>query len=33
MAAERATFGTDAVDGTWQVTVSRGATGHGRENT
>jgi len=33
MAARRATVGTDAVDGTWQVTFSRGATGHGLENT
>jgi hypothetical protein len=32
MSAGRATFGTDAVDGTWQVTFCRRATGHGLEN-
>jgi hypothetical protein len=28
----RPTFGSAVVDGTWQVTFCRGATGHGLEN-
>jgi hypothetical protein len=33
MSAGRATFGTETVDGTWQVTSCRGATEYGLENT